>query len=278
MLSQTLRPGLLALGLLTLLPAAPALGANATVTVADKTLTPAAVTIQPGESVTWSWTEGGHNVRIIEGPVKFDSGFKEAGGTYARAFASVGVYRYLCDAHPDMRGSVTVGTPGSAPVGPAPATAAGPTTGAPAVALRLSGVSVSRLAVVSLRASAAGRVRARLLRGSRVVRRWTVAVQSGANRVPLGVRGIRLGRYRVELQALDGTGRPVHRVRRALVVTPAARARRPEPLRQPVAAPSPAPQAPAPAPAPGQPADVPDDSDGRVRPEDSADRPEPEDR
>ena len=257
-LPQTLRRAALICGLLTLLPAAPALAADASVSVNDKAFAPADVTISPGESVTWSWGEAGHNVRVTDGPSTFDSGFKSAGGTYAKAFPTAGTYRYVCDAHPaGMRGTVTVGGASSAAASPAPA--------APApAALRLSGVSVSRLGVVRLRASAAGSLRARLVRGTRVVRRWTVPVAAGQNRVPLALRRVRLGRYRLELHAVGTGGRVVQRVARRLVVTPAARALRTAPAR-PGAAPAPAPPPPAPAPA----TDAPDDSNGRPRDENS---------
>jgi len=106
---------LLVAGLLTLLEPSPALAADASVTIADKAFAPADVTISPGESVTWTWNESGHNVHVVSGPVSFDSGFKDAGGTFAKPLTAAGTYRYVCDAHPSMRGSVTVGTPGSAP-------------------------------------------------------------------------------------------------------------------------------------------------------------------
>ena len=255
--------------LLTLLCCSPALAADASVTIADKAFAPADVTISSGESVTWTWNESGHNVHVVSGPVSFDSGFKDAGGTFARPLTAAGTYRYVCDAHPSMRGSVTVGTPAAGP-GPAVATAA-PAAAGGAAALRLSAVSLSRLAVVRLNASAAGTLRARLVRGQRVVKRWTLPLAAGANRVPLAVRGVRLGRYRLELHAVDGAGRVAHRLFRPLTVTPAARTRR---LVAPVPAPVPAPAA-APAPAPVPAGDAPDDSDGRVRPDR---QPEPVDR
>jgi plastocyanin len=259
-LLQTLRRAALICGLLTLLPAAPALAANASVTVNDKAFSPADVAISPGESVTWSWGEAGHNVRVTDGPSTFDSGFKPAGATYAKAFTTAGTYRYVCDAHPtDMRGTVTVGGATSAAASPAPGAATPPAS----PALRLSGVSVSRLGVVRLRASVAGLLRVLLRRGTRIVRRWTVPLAAGPNRVPLALRRVRLGRYRLELHALGAGGRVVHRVTRRLVVTPAARARTTTPAR-PVPSPAPAP----PAPAPGPANDAPDDSDGRVRDDD----------
>jgi hypothetical protein len=101
------------------------------------------------------------------------------------------------------------------------------------------------------------------------VKRWTLPLAAGTNRVSLALRGVRLGRYRIELQAVDQGGRVHDRMARALVVTRAARTRRIARAR-PVAAPPPAPALVAPpAPAPAPTGDAPDDSDGRVRPEDN---------
>ena len=240
--SRLLTPVLAAL-VLSLLPAA-AVAAPATVSVVDDAFTPANVAIAPGETVTWTWDAGGHNVRVTEGPVRFDSGFKDAGGTFSKALPTEGTYRYVCDAHSGMRGVVTVGS------GTAPAPTPSGSTAASAAAPRLSSVAVARHAELWLRSSAAGRVRARILRGRRVVRRTTLAVVAGANHISLDVRGLRLGRHRLVL----GSGR-ARQVRR-LVVT--ARSRR----RAHTAAPAPAsPVAAAPAPAPADDDGTPDRGD-----------------
>ena len=226
----------LAAGALSLLPAT----ANAAdVTIANKAFGPTDVTVAPGGSVTWNWGDGTHNVHVIQGPAQFDSGFKSAGGTYTKQLTAPGVYSYQCDAHPSMRGKITVGT----------ATAAAPAPGLDLAPLRLAGVEVSALAVLRLNSSAAGRLELRIERGARTVKRATVRLGAGANRVPLAVRSLALGRYRVTLIAVDAAGRRSAPVRRALIVTPAARAYRPGPQRAPGAALAPA-AAPLPAPAP----------------------------
>src|SRR4051794_26882192 len=138
----------LALTLLALAAAFPttALGAGTTVTIAGKAFGPGDVTVAPGDSVTWNWNEGTHNVHVTSGPATFDSGFKGAGGPYTKQLTAPGVYAYQCDAHPSMRGQITV-------AGPAPAAAA-PTVSFAPPALRA--VKVSKLAVVSLSTSAPG--------------------------------------------------------------------------------------------------------------------------
>src|SRR3954470_3229514 len=125
--------------------AVPAAARAADVSIANKAFGPTGVTIASGESGPWHWGDGVHNVHVIQGPEQFDSGFKSAGAAYTRQLSAAGVYTYQCDAHPAMRGQVTV-------------------TGAAvdAAAPRLASVRVSALAVVRLTASAPGRLEVRV--------------------------------------------------------------------------------------------------------------------
>jgi plastocyanin len=214
----------------------PAAARAADVTIANKAFGPNAATVAPGQSVTWHWGDGPHNVHVTAGPEQFDSGIKTAGSSYTRAFTTAGTYSYQCDVHPSMRGQVVVGAPAAAAVAPAPST----------LAPRLASVRVSRLAVVRLTSSAPATLLVRIARGARTVRRTSVRVAAGASRIPLAVRSVPLGRYRIELTALDAAGRPVAKAIRALTVTRAARARRAlAPVRAPASV-----LAPAPTPAP----------------------------
>ncbi len=69
---------------------------------------PANVTIAPGGTVTWTWSEpvqphnvSGGNFALSTDPKKAD--------TVSFTFAAAGVYTFVCDIHPDtMRGTVTV--------------------------------------------------------------------------------------------------------------------------------------------------------------------------
>src|SRR3712207_5997672 len=124
-------------------PASPASAANATVSVVDKAFTPNAVTIASGESVTWNFTEGTHNVRVTQGPVKFDSGFKSS-GSFTRALTDAGTYTYVCDAHSEMRGTVTVNGASGSPAPAAPAAAGADTTPPRLTAGRISALAVVR--------------------------------------------------------------------------------------------------------------------------------------
>src|SRR4051794_9969026 len=125
--------------------AVPAAARAADVSIANKAFGPTDVTVASGASVTWHWGDGVHNVHVTQGPEAFDSGFKSAGAVYTRQLTAAGVYTYQCDAHPVMRGKVTV-----TGVAAAPAAAVG------SAAPRLAGVRVSTLAVVRLTASAPG--------------------------------------------------------------------------------------------------------------------------
>src|SRR3954447_14066935 len=234
--TMLLRPSVLALlaaaGLVVL--AAPAAHA-ADVTIANKAFGPTDAAVATGDTVVWHWGDGPHNVHVTSGPATFDSGIKTAGSTFSRQFTAAGVYTYQCDVHPSMHGQVTVTALGAA------AQAVAPLVAAPS----LTGVRVSKLAVVHANASAPALLEARISRAGRSVKRAAARLVAGGNAVALPVRALALGRYRVALSVVDASGRRSAAITRTLVVTRAARARRPAPAR-PVVAPAPVVAAPAP--------------------------------
>lgn len=84
-------------------PGDPVPGVTA-VEVRDNEFGPAAVQIEPGQTVTWTWTgQEDHNVvgDGIESPT-------QSGGTFAHTFADPGTYEYECTLHFFMRGEVVV--------------------------------------------------------------------------------------------------------------------------------------------------------------------------
>jgi len=84
-------------------PGDPVLGVTA-VEVRDNEFGPAAVQIEPGQTVTWTWTgQEDHNVvgDGIESPT-------QSTGTFAHTFTDPGVYDYECTLHFFMRGEVIV--------------------------------------------------------------------------------------------------------------------------------------------------------------------------
>jgi len=90
--------------------AAPASAAETFVDVVDFEFRAKTVQIEPGDTVTWRFANGGHTTTSAQGFERWDSGSRAASETYSRAFAKAGKYRYLCTPHaPSMSGVVQVG-------------------------------------------------------------------------------------------------------------------------------------------------------------------------
>lgn len=84
--------------------AAPALGAGATVRVADNVFRSSSVTIRKGQTVTWRWVgKNPHNVKFSSFGSKV-----QVSGTFRHRFTRRGTFRYVCSIHPGMRGKVVV--------------------------------------------------------------------------------------------------------------------------------------------------------------------------
>lgn len=76
-----------------------------TVVLKDVKFQPETVRIRAGETVTWVWKDGStaHNVH--------GDGFQNdliTRGTYQHLFTAPGAYKYKCDVHPTMTGTVEV--------------------------------------------------------------------------------------------------------------------------------------------------------------------------
>lgn len=84
-----------------------------TVLVQDQRYTPAEITVEPGETVTWVFDDSGtaHDVTSVteskKDPKLLDSGLLMT-GEWSFTFDEPGVYEYFCDAHPEMEGTVVV--------------------------------------------------------------------------------------------------------------------------------------------------------------------------
>jgi plastocyanin len=103
--------GALALVLMVAIaPSAGATGQTVTVSIGDFYFSPANITVQPGTAVTFV-NEGQepHTATAFNG--QFDSGVLNPGDSYTVVFKGWGTIAYYCEIHPDMRGSVSVGTP-----------------------------------------------------------------------------------------------------------------------------------------------------------------------
>jgi len=86
-----------------LLPAASAPAANQNVTAQssgpNNTFTPKAVTINAGDTVTWTNNSGFHNVHFDDNSFIQPASPAFPPWTVSRTFPSAGTFRYYCDAH-----------------------------------------------------------------------------------------------------------------------------------------------------------------------------------
>lgn len=87
-------------------------GGGSTVTVGNNFFQPASITVPPGTTVTWQWTNTGavpHNVTSTGSP-SFPSSatLTGTGQTYQHRFETSGTYQYQCTIHPEMQGTVVV--------------------------------------------------------------------------------------------------------------------------------------------------------------------------
>lgn len=82
-------------------------GDGGRVAIADFAFSPPEAHVGAGTKVTWSNDDPtAHTVTAEDGT--FDSGTLDAGKSFAVRFDEPGTYRYRCEIHPDMKGSVTV--------------------------------------------------------------------------------------------------------------------------------------------------------------------------
>ena len=92
--------------------AATATAASTVKVVADSqkqgTYQPDPVTVQAGQSITWTWEDQGNQHSISADDGSFESCLQGAGSTFTATFAKAGTYPYHCSIHPQMKGSVTV--------------------------------------------------------------------------------------------------------------------------------------------------------------------------
>ena len=80
---------------------------SGSVAISDFQFTPAQITIDQGDSVTW--TNNGptpHSATAPDG--SFDTGIFPAGQSRSHTFNESGTFSYICTPHPDMQGTVVV--------------------------------------------------------------------------------------------------------------------------------------------------------------------------
>ena len=114
------------------LPAAsPVAAAAHTVQITDSTFGPGVLTIQVGDTVTWTNADDRpHTVTSNDGA--FDSGNLDEGATFSFTFDATGTYAYLCEYHPEMTATIVVeAAAAQAPTPPASTAPAGGTAEQP---------------------------------------------------------------------------------------------------------------------------------------------------
>ena len=86
--------------------------ADEQVTISDYEFTPATITVQQGDEVTWT-NDGpsSHSATADDG--SFDTGVFGAGGSRSVTFDDAGTFTYICTPHPNMEGTVIVEAAGS---------------------------------------------------------------------------------------------------------------------------------------------------------------------
>lgn len=130
--------------------------ASTGVTIRDFEFAPSAVTVNVGDTVTW--TNDGptpHSATANDG--SFDTGIMNAGASGSHTFTEAGTFAYICTPHPNMTGTVTVQAAASddgATDDTGAAEGAAPTDDGPS--LPASGLDVGGVALVGLMTLALG--------------------------------------------------------------------------------------------------------------------------
>jgi LPXTG-motif cell wall-anchored protein len=87
-------------------PSAKAAGSGS-VTIADFQFTPAQITVNQGDTVTW--TNNGPTAHSATAPDgSFDTGIFPAGQSRSHTFNDAGTFSYICTPHPNMHGTIVV--------------------------------------------------------------------------------------------------------------------------------------------------------------------------
>ncbi len=206
--------------------AAPAYGVNTAVDVGNLfKFTPADVTIDQGDTVTWRWVgpDVNHDVNSYPGEAEvYDSHpgivATEAppGGTFAHTFIRVGTFKYFCSNHSDMQGTVTVHEAALPSAGPDAGSGGGASTGQSGV--RPKGCISQRNFKIRIREPQGSSLRA----ASVTLNGRPVAVhkEDGRLTAQIDLRGFSTGTYDVRIKARTKGGRTLTGVRRYRTCSP----------------------------------------------------------
>jgi plastocyanin len=105
--SRALLGTLLAPTVLVLALVGPAAAADQTVTTESLQFQPATVTVEVGDTVTWSNEDGVPHTATADDD-SFDTGNIAGGASASQTFATAGSFPYHCEVHPSMTGTVVV--------------------------------------------------------------------------------------------------------------------------------------------------------------------------
>jgi plastocyanin len=77
------------------------------VDIVDFSFQPSMVFVHPGDTVDW-YNQGGANHTVTSDSGAFDSGVLSPGGEYSETFDTPGTYKYHCEIHENMHGTILV--------------------------------------------------------------------------------------------------------------------------------------------------------------------------
>lgn len=96
--------------------------AHYSVQMANYAFAPAAMTVNEGDTITWTNQDTApHTVTTTSGPQQLSSPYLSKGQSWSYTFTAPGTYMYYCTVHPDMRAEVIVKAPAPATSAAAPA-------------------------------------------------------------------------------------------------------------------------------------------------------------
>jgi plastocyanin len=169
---------------------APAMAATKNVKAEDDFFDPQSTSAALGDTVRWRWTGvNDHTVQTRRRQIdRFDSGIRSRGATFSHTFRYPGRFRYFCEIHFGMVGTVTAGSDNGVR----------PRITRVAASARRVRFRLSERSVVTLRLRGRRRIVKVLGRGRRSIR----------------FRRLAEGSHRASLSAKDGFGRIGRRSKR----------------------------------------------------------------
>jgi plastocyanin len=86
--------------------------ADQSVSIAGFAFAPPTVTINVGDTVTWTNNDGATHTTTSDTPGVWDSGDLGTSATFQHTFSQAGTFPYHCERHPGMQATVVVQAPG----------------------------------------------------------------------------------------------------------------------------------------------------------------------